>query len=121
MSEEGGVGHHPHKHLAQVGEDGRLEDGVGGEVLKLETELLQQQQEEGRDRQCQPAGDVGGEQDKLPDDEVTKEDGASVDPPGERRRTPSKQVAHHIERHLGLEAVGLAERSHGVGDGAGVE
>jgi hypothetical protein len=33
--------HHPHKHLAQVGEDGRLEDGVGREVLKLEAEILQ--------------------------------------------------------------------------------
>ena len=35
--------HHPHEHLAQVGDDGRLEDGVGREVLKLEAELLQQQ------------------------------------------------------------------------------
>jgi hypothetical protein len=35
--------HHPHEHLPQVGEDGRLEDGVGREVLKLEAELLQQQ------------------------------------------------------------------------------
>jgi hypothetical protein len=46
MVEEGGTGRHPHEHLAQVGEDGRLEDGVGGKVLKLEAELLQQQQEE---------------------------------------------------------------------------
>jgi hypothetical protein len=30
-------------------------------------------------------------------------------------------VAHHIERRLGLEAVGLAKQSHGVGDNAGVE
>jgi hypothetical protein len=35
---------HPHEHLAEVGEDGRLEDGVGREMLKLEAELLQQQQ-----------------------------------------------------------------------------
>jgi hypothetical protein len=28
-AEEGGAGRHPHEHLAQVGEDGRLEDGVG--------------------------------------------------------------------------------------------
>jgi hypothetical protein len=34
---------HPHEHLAEVGKDGRLEDGVGREVLKLEPELLQQQ------------------------------------------------------------------------------
>jgi hypothetical protein len=89
-------------------------------VLKLEAEL-QQHQEERRDRQCQPAGDVGGEQNELPDGEVTEGDGVSADPPGERRRTPSKQVAHHIERRLGLEAVKLAKRSHGVGVGAGVE
>jgi phosphoenolpyruvate synthase/pyruvate phosphate dikinase len=41
---------HPHEHLPKVGEDGRLENGVGREVLKLEAELLQQQQEERRDR-----------------------------------------------------------------------
>jgi hypothetical protein len=29
MAEEGGAGHHPHEHLTQVGEDGRLESGVG--------------------------------------------------------------------------------------------
>jgi hypothetical protein len=33
-----------------VGEDGRLKDGVGCEVLKLEAEFLQQQQEERRDQ-----------------------------------------------------------------------
>jgi hypothetical protein len=89
-------------------------------VLKLEAELLQQQQEERRDRQRQPAGDVGGEQNELPGGKVTEGDSASADPPGERRRAPSKQVAHHIECHLGLEAVRLAKRSHGV-DGANVE
>jgi hypothetical protein len=121
MAEEGGAGRHPHKHLAHVGEDGRLEDGVGGEVLKLEAELLQQHKEERRDRQRQPARDVGGEQNKLPGGEVTEGDGASVDPSGECRCAPSKQVAHHIERRLGLEAVELVKRSHGVGGGAGVE
>jgi hypothetical protein len=90
-------------------------------VLKLEAELLQQQQEERRDRQRQPVGDVGGEQNKLPDGEVIEGDGASADPPGEHRHTPSKQVAHHIERRLGLEAVGLAKRSHGVDGDVGVE
>jgi hypothetical protein len=29
MAEEGDAWRHPHEHLAQVGEDGRLEDGVG--------------------------------------------------------------------------------------------
>jgi hypothetical protein len=121
MAEEGGTRRQPHEHLAQVSEDGRLEDGVGGEVLKLEAKLLQQHQEERRDRQRQPAGDVGCEQNELPGGEVTEGDRANTDPPDERRHTPSKQVAHHIERRLGLEAVGLAKRSHGVGGGAGME
>jgi hypothetical protein len=43
MAKERGAGGHPHEHLAKVGEDGCLEDGVGREVLKLEPELLQQQ------------------------------------------------------------------------------
>jgi hypothetical protein len=47
MAEEGGTRRHPHEHLAQVSEDGRLKDGVGREVLELKTELLQQQHEEG--------------------------------------------------------------------------
>jgi hypothetical protein len=47
MAEEGGAGRHPHEHLTKVGEDGRLEDGVGREVLKLEAKLLQQQQKKG--------------------------------------------------------------------------
>jgi hypothetical protein len=62
---------HPHEHLAQVGEDGCLEDGVGREVLKLEAELFQQQQqEERRDRQRQPVGEEGDEEHKLPGGEI---------------------------------------------------
>jgi hypothetical protein len=56
-----------------------------------------------------------------PGGEVTEDDGTSADPPDECRRAPSKQVAHHIERRLSLEAVGLAKRSHGVSGGAGVD
>jgi hypothetical protein len=50
MAKEGGVGGHPYEHLAEVDKDGHLEDGVGCKVLKLEPKLLQQQQEERRDR-----------------------------------------------------------------------
>jgi hypothetical protein len=57
---------------------------VGREVLKLEAELLQQQQEEGRDRQRQPAGEVGDEEHKLPDGEITEGRGAGVDPSNKR-------------------------------------
>jgi hypothetical protein len=85
---------HPHKHLAEVGEDGHLEDGVGREVLKLEAKLLQQQQEEGRDRQRQPAGELGDEEHELPGGEIAEGSGAGADPSGERRHAPSEQVAH---------------------------
>jgi hypothetical protein len=51
VAEERSAGSHPYEHLTEVDEDGRLEDGVGREVLKLKPKLLQQQQEEWRDRQ----------------------------------------------------------------------
>jgi hypothetical protein len=109
VAEERSAGSHTHEHLAEVDKDGRLEDGVGREVLKLE--LLQQQQEEGRDRQCQPAGDVGGKYHKLLGDEIVEGDGVGADSSGEPWRTPPKQAVHQIERLLRLKAVGMAERS----------
>jgi hypothetical protein len=91
---------HPHEHLAQMGKNGRLEDGVGREALMLKAELLQQQQEERPDRQHQPTGEVGDEEHELPGGETAEERSADVDPFGERRRPPSKQVAHQVECHL---------------------
>jgi hypothetical protein len=90
-------------------------------VLKLEPELLQQQQEERRDRQRQPAGEVGDEQHELPGGEIAEGSGAGVDPSGVHRRAPSEQVAHQVEHLLRLETLGMAKRSHGVIGGAGVE
>jgi hypothetical protein len=107
VAEEGSTGGHPYEHLAEVEEDGHLEDGVGRKVLKLEPELLQQQQEERRDRQRQPAGDVGDEQNELPGGEFAERDGAGTDSLGEPRRASPKQAAHQIERCLRLEAVGM--------------
>jgi hypothetical protein len=92
-----------------VDEDGRLEDGVGCKVLKLEPELLQQQLEERRDRQGQPAGDVGDEQNKLLEGEIAEGSGASADPCSGRWLVPPKQAEHQVERRLRLEAVGVAE------------
>jgi hypothetical protein len=66
-------------------------------VLKLEAELLQQQQEERRDRQCQPAGEVGDDEHEFPGGEITEGSGAGADPSGERWRAPSEQVAHQFE------------------------
>jgi hypothetical protein len=94
----------PHGHLVEV--DGRLKDEAGHEVQRLEAELLQQQHEEGRDRQRQPAGEVGDEEHELPGGEIAEGRGADTDPSGERWRTPSEQVAHQVECHLGLEALG---------------
>jgi hypothetical protein len=96
----------PHGHLAEVGDDGRLKDEAGHEVLRLEVEHLQQQHEERRDRQRQPAGEVGDEEHELSGGEVTVRRGANMDPSDERRHTPSEQVAHQVECHLGLEALG---------------
>jgi hypothetical protein len=94
-----------HGHLVEVGEDDRLKDETGREVLRLEVELLQQQHEERRDRQRQPTGEVGNEEHELPGGEITEGRGADTDPSGERRCTPSEQVAHQVECHLGLEAL----------------
>jgi hypothetical protein len=99
--------HHPREHLPEVSKDGRPEDGAGCEVLKLEAELHQQQQEERRNRQHQPIGEVGDEEHELPSGETAEGRGAGADPSGERRRTPSEQVVHQVECHLGLEALGM--------------
>jgi hypothetical protein len=96
----------PHGLLAEVGEVGCLEDEVEREVLRLEAKLLQQQHEERRDRQRQPAGKVGDEEHELPSGKITKGRGTDTDPSDESQRTPSKQVAHQVECHLGLEALG---------------
>jgi hypothetical protein len=96
----------PHRHLAEVGKVGRLEDEVGREVLRLEAKLLQQQHEERRDREHQPAGEVGDEEHELPGGKIAEGRGADTDPSDERQHTPSEQVAHQVECHLGLEALG---------------
>jgi hypothetical protein len=114
IAEEGSAGGHPYEHLAEVDEDGRLEDRVGRKVLKLEPELLQQQQEERRDRQRKPAGEVGDKQHELSGTEITKGSGASADPSDEHRRAPSEQAAHQVERPLRLETLGMAKTSHGL-------
>jgi hypothetical protein len=76
-------------------------------VLKLEAELLQQHQEERRDRQRQPAGELGDEEHECPGGEITEGSGAGADPSGEHRRAPSEQVAHQVECPLGVETLGM--------------
>jgi hypothetical protein len=113
LAKEGSAGCHPHEHLAELDKDGHLEDGVGHEVLELESELLQQSQEERRDRQRQPTGEVGDEEHELPGGEVTEGGCAGSDPPGERRLAPSEKAAHRVERLLGLKTLGTNQRGHG--------
>jgi hypothetical protein len=48
-----------------VDEDYHPKDEVGSKVVKLKPKLLQQQQEEGQNRQHQPAGDLRDEQYKF--------------------------------------------------------
>jgi hypothetical protein len=120
VAEEGTTGGHTYEDLAEVDEDGCLEDGVGREVLKLKPELLQQQQKEGRDRQRQPAGDVGGEQHELLSGEIAEGGSADTDSSGEPRSAPTKQAARQVKRFLRLKTVRVTKRSHGVCGGVGV-
>jgi hypothetical protein len=76
-------------------------------VLKLKVELLQQQEEERRDRQRQPAREVGDEEHELPGGKIAEGSGTGADPSSERRRAPSEQVAHQVECPLGLETLGM--------------
>jgi hypothetical protein len=80
---------HPHGYLAQMGKNGHLEDGVGHEALMLEAELLQQPQEERRDRQRQPTGEAGDEEHELPGGETAEERSAGG---GSFRRTPAHPI-----------------------------
>jgi hypothetical protein len=89
MPEDGGAGTDPHEHLHEVGEDRHKEDGVGGEVIKLEAELFQEQEEEGGDRRHQPAHGVRVEEDELSRGKVAEGDFAGPNLPGMFRRGPS--------------------------------
>jgi hypothetical protein len=57
---------HPHGHLAEVDEDGHQRNGVGREVLQVEPIILQQREEEGRQRRHQPSHGVHRKEDKVP-------------------------------------------------------
>jgi hypothetical protein len=53
-----------------------------------------------------PPQEVDGKEHELPGGEVAASRGTDIDLSGERRHTPSEQVAHQVESHLGLEALG---------------
>jgi hypothetical protein len=113
LAEEGSACCHSHEHLTEMDKDGHLENGVGREVLELKSELLQQPKEEWQNRQRQPAEEIGDEEHKLPGSEIAKGSSAGPNPPDERRRAPSEQAAHHVERLLGLVMIGVNQHSHG--------
>jgi hypothetical protein len=117
LAEKGSASCHSHEHLTEMDKDGHREDGVGREVLELESELLQQQLEERRNRQRQPAEEIGDEEHKLPSSKIAEGSSAGPDPPGERRRAPSEQVAHRVERLLYLVMIGVNPHGHGNHDG----
>jgi hypothetical protein len=105
MPEDGGEGMDPHEHLHEVGEDRHEKDRVGGEVMKLEAELLQEQEEEGGDRRHQPAHGVRVEENELPRGKVAEGDFAGPNLPGLLWRGPSQKEAHQVQLGLALEAV----------------
>jgi hypothetical protein len=76
--------------------------------LKLEAELLQEQEEEGGDRRHHPAHGVGVEEDELPRVQVVERNRACPDPSDELRRGPPQKAAHRVQMILMLEAAGKA-------------
>jgi hypothetical protein len=113
MPEDGGARAHPHEHLHEVGENRHEEDGVGGEMMKLKAELLQEQEEEGGDRRNQPAHRVRVEENELPHGEVAEGDFAGPDILGMFRRGPSHKAAYQVQLGLALEAARKREKRHG--------
>jgi hypothetical protein len=83
--------------------------------MKLEAELLQEQEEEGGDRRHQPAHGVQVEEYELPRGKVAEGDFAGPNLPGVLRRGPSQKVAHQVQLDLSLEAAQKRERRHGDG------
>jgi hypothetical protein len=82
-------------------------------MMKLESELLQEQEEEGGDRRNQPAHNVRIEKDELPRRKVAEGNLASPDLPGVRRRGPPQKAPHRVQLILALEAAWERKRSHG--------
>jgi hypothetical protein len=56
---------HPHEHLTEVDEDGHHRNRVGREVRQLEPVILQQREEEGRQRRHQPSQGVCRKEDEV--------------------------------------------------------
>jgi hypothetical protein len=83
--------------------------------MKLEAELLQEQEEEGGYWRHQPAHGVRVEEDELPRSKVAEGDFTGPYLPGVLRHGPSHKAAHQVQLGLALEAVRKRERRHGDG------
>jgi hypothetical protein len=84
-------------------------------MMKLEAELLQEQEEEGGDRRNQPAHGVRVEENELPRGKVEEGDFAGPDLLGVFRCGPSHKAAHQVQLGLGLEVARERKRRHGDG------
>jgi hypothetical protein len=82
-------------------------------MMKLETELLQEQEEEGGDRRNQPVHNVRIEEDEFPCGKVAERDLAGPDFPDVRRRGPPQKAPHRVQLFLALEAARERKRGHG--------
>src|SRR6185312_14505151 len=81
-------------------------------MLELEAEILQQQQEERRNRQPHAGGNVRNIQLKFPGTQIAEGNRACSNSPGSLLWTPPKQAAHHVQFCLGLETMGTNEGRH---------
>jgi hypothetical protein len=84
-------------------------------MMKLDAELLQEQEEEGGDRRNQPAHGVRVEEDELPHGKVAEGDFAGPDLLGVFRRGPSHKATHQVQLGLALEAARKRKRRHDDG------
>jgi hypothetical protein len=63
-------------------------------MMKLETIVLQQREEEGGHREREPGQGVGGEQNNFTRVQASEWNGSALNPPFVLRRLPSKQLPH---------------------------
>jgi len=78
-------------------------------MLELEAKILQQQQEERRNRQPYAGGNVRNKPLKFPGAQIAEGNRACSNPLGSLLRTPPKQAAHRVQFLFGLETTGTKE------------
>jgi hypothetical protein len=94
-----------------------LEDGVRHKVLKLNPEVLQQQQEERGNRQHHPDKNVGDKENKLHGLQAAKRKRARLNPTDVIRCAAPKQDVHQVKLTLTLVVARATKGSHRDGGG----